>query len=455
MLETPQKPVIVVGGGLSGAEAAWGLARRGVAVRLYEMRPQKTTPAHQTDSLAELVCSNSFKSEKVDSAPWLLKQELRRMGSLSMQVAAECRVPAGHALTVDRTLYSQKIAAAIDAAPLIEVVREELETVPEDPDQIVVIASGPLTSDSLAASIGRLTGADRLFFYDSISPIVDAETIDMSIAFRASRWDNSIDGTADYVNCPMNKEQYERFYNALIEAEQHHTHDWDNPNFFEGCLPIEEIAKRGIDTLRFGPMKPVGLDDPRTGRWAYATVQLRQETLRADSFNMVGFQNHLKYGEQKRILRMIPGLENAEFLRYGQIHRNTYINGPELLEPTLQLRSHPNILFAGQISGVEGYVEAMSTGLMAGWNAARLARGEAPLQWPRESAHGSLTHYISGADSKNYQPANITFDLLPALPPEERVRKGRRNRMERRKRQCARGLAALNAFLNENADLAA
>jgi len=450
-----QTPVIVVGGGLSGSEAAWGLARRGVPVRLYEMRPGKTTPAHQTDGLAELVCSNSFKSEKVDSAPWMLKQELRRMGSLSMQVAAECRVPAGHALTVDRTLYSQKIAAAIEAEPLIEIVREEFAELPDDPEQIVVVASGPLTSDALAASIGRLTGGDRLFFYDSISPIVDAETIDMSVAFRASRWDNSIDGTADYVNCPMNKEQYERFYNALIEAEQHQTHDWDNPNFFEGCLPIEEIAKRGVDTLRFGPMKPVGLDDPRTGRWAYATVQLRQETLRADSYNMVGFQNHLKYGEQKRILRLIPGLENAEFLRYGQIHRNTYINGPALLAPTLQLRSHPNIFFAGQISGVEGYVEAMSTGLMAGWNAARLALGEAPLEWPRESAHGSLVHYITSADPKDYQPANITFDLLPALPPEEGVRKGRRNRMERRTRQCARGLAALDAFLNEHADLAA
>jgi methylenetetrahydrofolate--tRNA-(uracil-5-)-methyltransferase len=277
----------------------------------------------------------------------------------------------------------------------------------------------------------------------------------MSVAFRASRWDASIDGTADYLNCPMDKEQYERFYNALIEAEQHHTHDWDNPNFFEGCLPIEEIARRGKDTLRFGPMKPVGLDDPRTGRWAYACVQLRQETLRADSYNIVGFQNHLKYAEQKRILRMIPGLENAEFLRYGQIHRNTYINGPALLEPTLQLRERPNILFAGQISGVEGYVEAMSTGLMAGWNAARLALGESALAWPRPTAHGSLAHYISAADPHNYQPANITFDLLPPLPPEQALKGGRRNRQERRSRQCSLGLQALEAFLDEHALLAA
>lgn len=455
MRQTPNHPVIVVGGGLAGTEAAWSLARRGLPVRLYEMRPRKTTPAHQTDGLAELVCSNSFKSEKADSAPWLLKQELRRMGSLSMQVAAECRVPAGHALTVDRTVYSEKIAAAIEAEPLIEVVREELTELPEVPEQIVVVASGPLTSDDLAAAIGRITGSDRLFFYDSISPIVDAETIDMSIAFRASRWDASIDGTADYVNCPMDKEQYMRFYDALLEAEQHQTHDWDNPNFFEGCLPIEEIAKRGVDTLRFGPMKPVGLDDPRTGRWAYACVQLRQETVRADSFNIVGFQNHLKYAEQKRILRLIPGLEKAEFLRYGQIHRNTYINGPALLEPTLQLRSHPRILFAGQISGVEGYVESMSTGLMAGWNAARLARGETALEWPRATAHGSLAHYIARADTKNYQPTNITFDLLPPLPPEEKVRSGRRNRQVRRARQCAIGLQALEDFLNDHALLAA
>ncbi|MBI1356470.1 MAG: methylenetetrahydrofolate--tRNA-(uracil(54)-C(5))-methyltransferase (FADH(2)-oxidizing) TrmFO [Acidobacteria bacterium] len=449
-----REPVIVIGGGLAGPEAAWRVARAGLRVRLYEMRPHKNTPAHQTSELSELVCSNSFKSEKPDTAPWLLKQELRRMGALSMQTAAQCRLPAGHALTVDRAVYSQKIAEAVAAEPLIELVREEFTELPSEPDQIVVVASGPLTSDALADSIGRLTGGDRLFFFDSISPIVDADSVDLTIAFRASRWDNSLDGTADYLNCPFDKPQYERFYQALLEAEQHHTHDWDNPNFFEGCLPIEEIARRGKDTLRFGPMKPAGLTDPRTGRWPYACVQLRQETARADSYNLVGFQNHLKYAEQKRILQLIPGLENAEFLRYGQIHRNTYINGPALLAPTLQLRSHPHILFAGQISGVEGYVESMSTGLMAGWNAARLAQGQDPLEWPRETAHGSLAAYICGADPKHYQPANITFDLLPALPPEEQGR-GRKDRQARRARQCARGLAALESFLNAHAELAA
>ena len=448
------KPIRVIGGGLAGPEAAWQIARAGLPVKLQEMRPGKRTPAHQTDTLGELVCSNSLKSEKESSAPWTLKQELRRMGSLSMRVAADSRVPAGHALTVDREVFAQRMQAAIEAEPLIELVREEATALPHDPDEIVVVASGPLTSDGLASAIGSLTGSRRLFFFDAISPIVDAETIDMSVAYKASRWGASIDGSDDYINCPFEREQYEVFYAALTQAEQHRTHDWDNPNFFEGCLPIEEIAKRGPDTLRFGPMKPVGLRDPRTGKGAYAVVQLRQETLRADSYNIVGFQNHLKYGEQKRILQLIPGLEKAEFLRYGQIHRNTYINAPALLAPTLQLRSHPHILFAGQISGVEGYVESMSTGLMAGWNAVRIARGEEPLTWPRESAHGSLLAYISGANPHNYQPANITFDLLPSLEPEE-ARQYKRNRKGRRARQCAIALEALDRFLEEHAAIAA
>ena len=448
------KPIRVIGGGLAGPEAAWQIARAGLPVILQEMRPAKRTPAHQTDALGELVCSNSLKSEKENSAPWTLKQELRRMGSLSMRIAADSRVPAGHALTVDRDVFAAKMQEAIEAEPLIELVREEATSLPESGDEIVVVASGPLTSDPLAAAIGQVTGSQRLFFFDAISPIVDADTIDMSVAYKASRWGASIDGTDDYINCPFEREQYEVFYAALTEAEQHHTHDWDNPNFFEGCLPIEEIAKRGPDTLRFGPMKPVGLRDPRTGKGAYAVVQLRQETLRADSYNIVGFQNHLKYAEQKRILRLIPGLENAEFLRYGQIHRNTYINAPALLAPTLQLESHPHILFAGQISGVEGYVESMSTGLMAGWNAARLALGEEPLTWPRASAHGSLLHYISGANPDNYQPANITFDLLPSLDPEE-ARQYKRDRKGRRARQCAIALEALDRFLEEHAAIAA
>lgn len=439
----------VIGGGLAGPEAAWQIARAGVRVRLFEMRPTRKTPAHQTDSLCELVCSNSLKSEKEGSAPWLLKEELRRLDSLSMKIAAQCRVPAGHALTVDREVFSRLMGEAIENHPLIELVREEVTTLPTNGDQIVVVASGPLTSDALAESIGSLTGSDRLFFFDSISPIVEADSIDLNVAFRASRWDNSIDGTDDYLNCPFDKAQYNAFYDALIEAQQHHTHEWDNPNYFEACLPIEELARRGRDTLRFGPMKPVGLTDPRTGRWAHAIVQLRQEDVRADSYNLVGFQNHLKYGDQQRVLRMIPGLEKAEFLRYGQIHRNTYINAPALLDPTMQLRSQPNVLFAGQLSGVEGYVESMATGLIAGVNAALLAQGRPPRVWPRETAHGSLTAYISGANPDKYQPANITFDLLPALPPEERARFGR-DKNARRSHQCAVALKALQEFLEQD-----
>ena len=450
----PPTPIDVIGGGLAGPEAAWQIARAGVPVRLFEMRPARRTPAHQTNALAELVCSNSLKSEKESSAPWTLKQELRRMDSLSMAAAERARVPAGHALSVDREVFSGAIAEALEAHPLVEIVREEVTALPASGGRIAVVASGPLTSDALAEAIVALTGSERLYFFDSISPIVDADTIDMSVAYRASRWGASLDGGDDYLNCPFTKEQYEAFLAALIEARQHRTHDWENPNYFEGCLPIEEIARRGPDTLRFGPMKPVGLRDPRTGQGAYAVVQLRQETLRADSYNIVGFQNHLKYDDQKRVLRMIPGLENAEFLRYGQIHRNTYIDAPALLAPTLQLRTHPNILFAGQISGVEGYIEAMATGAMAGRNAARLTRGEAPLAWPRESAHGSLAHYISGADSRNYQPANITFDLFPALPPDE-ARRLRRDRQARRAAQCTRALDALDRFLEAHAAVAA
>ena len=441
----------VIGGGLAGPEAAYQLARLGNRVRLYEMRPTVMTPAHQTEGLAELVCSNSLKSEKPHSAPWLLKEELRRMGALSMRAAAEARVPGGNALTVDREAFSARVGEAMEREPLIEIVREEVESLPLD--DVVIVASGPLTSDRLAQSIVEVTGSQRLFFYDAISPIVDAETIDMSVAFRASRYGQSIDGSDDYINCPFTRDQYERFYQALTEAEQHRGHDFDKPNYFEGCLPIEELARRGVDTLRFGPMKPVGLRHPVTGQSFYAMVQLRQEDLRAGSYNMVGFQNHLKYGEQKRILRMIPGLEQAEFLRYGQIHRNTYINAPALLTPSLHLRTHPNVFFAGQISGVEGYVESMATGLMAGWNAARTAEGLEPLVWPRESSHGALAAYISGANPDNYQPANITFDLLPPLPPEEQQR-FRRDRKGRRRRQCEVGLERLEYFLEQHAPVA-
>ncbi len=443
-----QQHLHVIGGGLAGSEAAYQIARLGKPVRLYEMRPTVATPAHQSDRLAELVCSNSLKSERENSAPWLLKQELRRMGSLSMEAAQAAQVPGGNALTVDRHLYAEYVSHAIENEPLIEIQREEVRELPQD--EIVIVATGPLTSDSLAASIVQLTGSERLFFHDAISPIVDAETIDMNIAFRASRYGSSIDGTDDYINCPFTKEEYAKFYEALTSAEQHSGQEFDKPNYFEGCLPIEEIARRGVDTLRFGPMKPVGLRHPQAGKSHYAVVQLRQEDLRAGSYNMVGFQNHLKYGEQKRILRLIPGLEKAEFLRYGQIHRNTYINAPALLEPSLNLRTHPNIFFAGQISGVEGYVEAMATGLMAGRCASRMADGLTPPVWPRESAHGALAHYISGANPDNYQPANITFDLLPPLPAAEHE-SFRRDKRGRRQRQCERGLEGLERFLEEQA----
>src|SRR6266849_6316264 len=352
------------------------------------MRPTRHTPAHQADRLAELVCSKSLKTDQEGAAPWLLKEELRRLDSLLLRAADVARVPGGHALTVDRVVFAEEVTRAIAAEPLIDLRREEAQVVPED--QITIIASGPLTSDALAAEIARLTGSERLFFYDSISPIVEADSIDQSVAFRASRYGKSLDGTDDYLNCPFDKDQYERFVDALLAAESVPAHiAEDRTPFFEACLPIEELARRGRETLRFGPMKPMGLTDPRTGRRPYAVVQLRQENLRADSYNLVGFQNHLRFGEQARILRLIPGLEHAEFVRFGQIHRNTYINSPALLTRTLQLRSNPTVLFAGQISGVEGYVESIATGLAAGRFAADLATGQALRPFPRETAIGS------------------------------------------------------------------
>jgi methylenetetrahydrofolate--tRNA-(uracil-5-)-methyltransferase len=438
--------VRIIGAGLAGSEAAWQCARRGVAVELFEMRPVRTTPAHQTDKFAELVCSNSLKSDSENSAPWLLKQEMRRAGSRLLEIARETSVPAGHALAVDRAEFSRKVTEAISREPLIAIRREEVTRVEDG--ELTVIATGPLTSDSLSQQIMRLSLdparvepalSDRseskrapaphnnLYFYDSISPIVEADSIDMSKVYLAARYDK---GSADYINCPMSKDEYDRFYDALLAAQSVERKDWENLNYFESCLPIEEIARRGRDTLRFGPMKPVGLKDPRTGRIPYAAVQLRQENLRADSYNLVGFQNHLKFSEQVRVLSLIPGLEGARFLRYGQIHRNTYINSPALLNPTLQMKAHPHVLFAGQICGVEGYVESIATGLMAGMNAAALATGGEPAPPPRAAAFGSLVHYITQAESKNFQPANITFDLLPAL--ETRVR----DRKERHRQQC-------------------
>lgn len=436
-------PVHIIGAGLAGCEAAWQVARAGVPVILYEMRPMRQTPAHRTDRLAELVCSNSLKSDQGPSASWLLKEELRRLESLLIRIADRARVPGGHALTVDRDVFAAGVTEAIESEPLIELRREEVSSVPEG---TTIIATGPLTSDALAAEIARLTGSDRLYFYDSISPIVDAASVDMSVAFRASRYGKSLDGTDDYLNCPLDREQYDHFIDAVLAADAVEAHIPDDTPFFEACLPIEEIARRGRDTLRFGPMKPMGLIDPRTGKRPYAVVQLRQENMRAESYNLVGFQNHLKFGEQARILRMIPGLEQAEFFRFGQIHRNTYINAPALLTATLQLRSRPSVLFAGQISGVEGYVESIATGLIAGRNAAALMVKENPRSLPRETALGSLCRYISSADPDNYQPANIAFDLFPPLD-QETSRRLRRDKKARHAEICRRALQAMDESL--------
>ena len=437
----------VIGGGLAGPEAALMAAGHGSEVLLYEMRPVRQTPAHQTADFGELVCSNSLKSESENTAPWLLKQEMRRAGSVLLRLADECAVPAGHALAVDRAEFSRRIGEAIAREPRITVVREEvtrLEGPEGDFDGLTIVASGPLTSPALSGEIARLAGQEHLAFYDSISPIVDAETIDREKVYMAARWDK---GTADYINCPMNKEEYDRFYDALVTAEGVEAKEWEQLQYFEGCLPIEELARRGRDTPRFGPMKPVGLRDPRTGKTPWAVVQLRCENLRADSYNLVGFQNHLKFGEQARVLRLIPGLENARFLRYGQIHRNTYIESPRLLDATLAMREHPQLLFAGQISGVEGYTESMATGMLAGLYAARRAQDLPVTPVPRGTALGSLVNYITRADLKHFQPANITFDLLQAL--EEETRRKVRDKRERHKLQCDRALAAFDAWWSE------
>jgi methylenetetrahydrofolate--tRNA-(uracil-5-)-methyltransferase len=432
-------PIKIIGAGLAGSEAAWQCSRRGIEVDLYEMRPVRTTPAHETANFAELVCSNSLKSDSENTAPWLLKEEMRRAGSLLMEIARQAQVPAGHALAVDRDVFARLTTEAIEREPLIRIHREEVTTV-DEANHITVIATGPLTSDALSQEIARLSGSNHLFFYDSISPIVEADSIDMSRVYMAARYDK---GTADYINCPFTKEEYDRFLDALIEAHSVEEKEWEKLNYFEGCLPIEEIARRGRDTLRFGPMKPVGLTDPKTGRYPYAVVQLRQENLRADSYNIVGFQNHLKFGEQARVMRLIPGLENAKFLRYGQIHRNTYINSPALLADTLQMREHPRVIFAGQISGVEGYVESIATGLMAGIHAAALHRDEQPIAPPRVTAFGSLTNYIAHAETKSFQPANITFDLLPPWPDKIRDKK------LRHQKQCELALQEFESWLNQ------
>jgi methylenetetrahydrofolate--tRNA-(uracil-5-)-methyltransferase len=476
----------IVGGGLAGSEAAWQAASRGVPVVLHEMRPIRPTAVHKTDRLAELVCSNSFRGDKLDNAVGLLKEEMRRLGALVMRAADASRVPAGAALAVDRERFSDAVTRELASHPLITVLREEVCTIPESSStNPVIIATGPLTSDALSAEIARLVGGEHLYFYDAISPIVLAETIDREKVFRQSRWDRSIrgraavgssfdklrtsatepargepveprvpacgvdDGQGDYLNCPLTREDYERFYDALIHAESATVHDFDKEKFFEGCLPIEVMAHRGVDTLRFGPMKPVGLIDPRTGRQPYAAVQLRQDNLAADHFSMVGFQTQIKWGDQARVLRLIPGLEQAEFVRYGMVHRNTYVNGPMVLHETWQLRARPSLFLAGQMSGVEGYVESAASGLIAGLNAAAIATGRAPSAPPRTTAIGALAYYASHADPAHYDPSNITFGIMEPLP------KPPRGKMDRKLAMAERALEALAAWTASRAESAA
>src|SRR6266404_5959373 len=435
--------ISVIGGGLAGVEAAWQAARAGVRVRLYEMRPIKQTPAHRTDKLAEIVCSNSLKSDEPGTASFLLKEELRRGHSLVMEAATATRVPAGAALAVDRQRFAEYITERIEAHSNIEIVREEATTIPRD--AITIVATGPLTSEALTFEIMKLTGNDQLYFYDAIAPIVAADSVDRSIAFPAARYGK---GGDDYLNCPFNEEQYSDFYQALVEANSVPLQRFEETRWFEACLPIEELARRGVDTLRFGPMKPVGLRDPRTGREPYAAVQLRHENLMADAYSLVGFQNHLRYGEQARVIRLIPGLQEAEFLQFGQIHRNTYICSPRVLDPTMQMRGRPNIFFAGQITGVEGYIESEAMGWIAGVNAARMAAGRKLIEAPPLSATGALARYVSQAKTKNFQPVNITFALLQPLaePDQRRLRKKR----DRRQLQVELALKEWEVWLQEN-----
>lgn len=429
---------VIIGGGLAGCEAAWQLARRGVDCVLYEMRPTRSTEAHKTGDLAELVCSNSLRSDSLHNAAGLLKEEMRQFGSLILESADAAKVPAGSALAVDREEFARRVTGAISDSGRVELRREEIPAIPEQ--GIVVLATGPLTSDQLAKSIAAFTGEDDLYFYDAISPVVDVESLDHDVVFRASRYDRGDEEAGDYLNCPMNREEYDRFYDALMEAAPVTWHEFERKHFFEGCLPIEELARRGRDTLRFGPMKPVGLKDPRSGEQPWAVVQLRQDNRAATHFNLVGFQNHLKWGAQAEILRLIPGLEKAEFVRFGQIHRNSYINSPLLLQPTYQTRTRSDLLFAGQISGVEGYLESAASGLIAGTTVAGLVHQQPVLPFPPTTALGALAHYITEADPKHFVPTNISFGIIPALP--RRIR----NRRERNQQLATRALADLEAF---------
>jgi methylenetetrahydrofolate--tRNA-(uracil-5-)-methyltransferase len=465
--------VTIVGGGLAGSEAAWQAASQGVSVTLHEMRPVRPTAVHRTDHLAELVCSNSFRGDKLDNAVGLLKEEMRRLGSLVMRAAEESRVPAGAALAVDRDVFSRLVTESLERHPRITVVRDEVLGIPDSTDRHpVILATGPLTSDSLSADLARLVGQEHLYFYDAISPIVLAESIERTKVFRQSRWDRNTaglkarttsegaplessaglqagpacgvdDGQGDYLNCPMTREEYGRFYDALVQAESATVHDFDKAVFFEGCLPIEVMAHRGQDTLRFGPMKPVGLVDPATGRAPYAAVQLRQDNIAGDHYSLVGFQTQIKWGDQERVLRLIPGLEHAEFVRFGMVHRNTYINGPTVLADTWQVRRRPSLFCAGQMSGVEGYVESAASGLIAGLNAAALASGRQPSAAPRTTAIGALAYYVSHANPAHYQPSNITFGIMPPLEAAPKHKPARKLALSER------ALADLRTWMHE------
>ncbi len=424
----------VVGGGLAGCEAAWALAESGVKVTLYEMRPKVDTPAHQTDGLAELVCTNSFKSVETSNAHGLLKAELRLLGSLLMRVAEETRVPAGAALAVDRALFSEGVTKAVRSHPNIEVVCEEITTLPSPG----IVATGPLTSDRLAAAIQERLGASNLAFFDSIAPIVSADSLDETALYRLSRYGKG--GGEDYLNAPFDRDRYYAFIDALVAADQYEGHDFDKIAYFEGCLPVEEMARRGPDTLRFGPMKPVGLPDPRTGKAPYAVMQLRSENRAGQMWNMVGFQTRLRTGEQRKVFRMIPGLENAEMLRWGSIHRNTYLNAPAVLSPHLSARDDDRLLFAGQLVGVEGYTESLACGLLCGINLARILGGAEPVLPPENTMLGSLMRYVHGADPKKFQPMNANFGLLPPL--DDKVR----DKRKRRETLAARALEAMAEF---------
>jgi methylenetetrahydrofolate--tRNA-(uracil-5-)-methyltransferase len=427
--------VTVVGGGLAGCEAAWQLAKAGLEVDLFEMRPTRATPVHQTGDLAELVCSNSLRGNALDQAAGLLKEEMRRMDSLILRVADSVRVPAGSALAVDRGLFARRVTEAVSGLAGVRIRREEVQQIPEA--RVSILATGPLTGEALAREIALFVGSDHLYFYDAVSPVVEAETIDFEPTFRASRYGR---GGDDYVNCPLDEAQYRDFWRALTSAESATLHAFEHEFFFEGCLPVEVIASRGEDTLRFGPMKPVGLCDPRTGRRPYAVLQLRQDNLAASHFSLVGFQTQLKWGEQARVFRMIPGLRAAEFVRFGMIHRNTYVNAPSTLEPTFETRKRPGLFFAGQMSGVEGYVESAASGLIAGIAAAARARDLLPTAFPETTALGALGRYIARSDPRHYQPTNIAFGLLPELPIAVR------DKASRRRALSERALGALGEF---------